>query len=71
MVLVLTSITLVAAVALGSVYNLTKEPIEASQRAKQENAIMEVLTPDVLINRTDTITLEGMPELLYVYQAYA
>ena len=71
MVLVLTSITLVAAVALGSVYNLTKEPIEASKRAKQENAIMEVLPPDVLIKGTDTITIEGMPEPFYVYQAYA
>lgn len=71
LVLVLTSITLVAAVALGSVYNLTKEPIEASKRAKQENAIMEVLPPDVLIKGTDTITIEGMPEPFYVYQAYA
>ncbi|MEA4974929.1 MAG: RnfABCDGE type electron transport complex subunit G [Paludibacter sp.] len=71
MVLVLTSITLVAAVALGSVYNLTKEPIEASKRAKQENAIMEVLPPDVLIKGADTITIEGMPEPFYVYQAYA
>lgn len=70
MVLVLTSITLVAAVALGSVYNLTKEPIEASKRAKQENAIMEVLPPDVSIKGTDTITIEGMPEPFYVYQAY-
>jgi len=70
MVLVLTSITLVAAVALGSVYNLTKEPIEASKRAKQENAIMEVLPPDVEIKGTDTITIEGMPEPFYVYQAY-
>lgn len=71
MVLVLTSITLVAAVALGSVYNLTKEPIEASKRAKQENAIMEVLPPDVSIKGTDTIAIEGMPEPFYVYQAYA
>lgn len=70
MVLVLTSITLVAAVALGSVYNLTKEPIEASKRAKQENAIMEVLPPDVSIKGTDTITIEGMLEPFYVYQAY-
>jgi len=71
MVLVLTSITLVAAVALGSVYNLTKEPIEASKRAKQENAIMEVLPPDVSIKGADTITIEGMPEPFYVYHAYA
>ncbi|MDD2284283.1 MAG: FMN-binding protein, partial [Paludibacter sp.] len=71
MVLVLTSITLVAAVALGSMYNLTKEPIEASKKAKQENAIMEVLPPDVSIKGTDTIAIEGMPEPFYVYQAYA
>ncbi|GAB1415317.1 RnfABCDGE type electron transport complex subunit G [Paludibacter sp.] len=70
MVLVLSSITLVAALALGSVYNLTKEPIEASKIAKQQNAIMEVLPPDVSIKETDTVLVDGMQDPLYVYKAY-
>lgn len=70
MVLVLTSITLAAAVALGSVYNLTKEPIETSKKAKQENAIKEVLPAGAQIRRTDTVTINGMPEFFYVHKAY-
>ena len=38
MLIVLTTISLVSALALGSVYNLTKEPIELAKE-KQENAI--------------------------------
>jgi len=36
-------ISLVSAMALGSVYNLTKEPIELAKRKKQEDAIKQVL----------------------------
>jgi electron transport complex protein RnfG len=43
MVLVLSGITMFAAVALGSVFNLTKDPIAQSKIAKQQNAIKEVL----------------------------
>jgi len=45
MVLVLSCITLFAAVALASVYTLTKEPIAQSKTAKQQNAVKEVLPP--------------------------
>lgn len=45
MVLTLTIITMVAAVALGAVYNLTYEPIKAAKKAAQERAIKLVLPP--------------------------
>lgn len=70
MVLVLTSITLVAAVALGSVYNLTKEPIEASKRAKKENAIKEVLPPYDRLDEEEMVQIEGLADPFYVYKAY-
>jgi electron transport complex protein RnfG len=71
MVLVLTSITLFAAVALGSVYKLTKEPIEASKKAKQESAIKDVLPSGVEIKQTDTIFVEGLIDPFLVYKAYS
>jgi electron transport complex protein RnfG len=43
MILSLVIISLVASLALGSIYNLTKEPIALAIKAKQENAIKEVL----------------------------
>ncbi len=43
MLLSLGGITLFAALALGSVYMVTKAPIEASKIAKQQNAISEVI----------------------------
>ncbi len=43
MVLVLTTITLVAAGSLGGVYSLTEAPIAASKKAKQEQAFKDVL----------------------------
>ncbi len=43
MVVVLTIVTAVAGFALGSVYNLTKEPIALAQKAKLNQAIQEVL----------------------------
>lgn len=70
MVLVLTAISLFAAIALGSVYSLTKEPIEASKRAKKENAIREVLPEYEKLGDEITILLEGFTEPFYVYQAF-
>jgi Na+-translocating ferredoxin:NAD+ oxidoreductase subunit G len=70
MVLVLSVITLVSAVALGSVYNLTKEPIEASKRAKRENAIKEVLPQFERIDEAVEVNLEGMANPFVVYKAY-
>jgi electron transport complex protein RnfG len=43
MVVSLVAISLVASLALGSIYNVTKEPIALAIKAKQENAIKEVL----------------------------
>lgn len=43
MVITLVLITLIASLALGGIFNLTKEPIALAIKAKQENAIREVL----------------------------
>lgn len=43
MVITLVMIALVASLALGSIYNVTKEPIARAVKAKQEKAIREVL----------------------------
>lgn len=43
MIISLTAISLFAALALGSVYSLTKEPIQASKMAKQQDAISLVV----------------------------
>jgi SsrA-binding protein len=68
MVIVLSGITLFAALALGSVYTFTKEPIAASKTAKQQNAIKEVLPPD-FDHLAEPIVMEG-EETLIVYKAY-
>jgi len=70
MVLVLSTITLVAAAALGSVYNLTKEPIEASKRAKKENAIREVLPEFDRLNDEIILELPGLSAPFFVYPAF-
>ncbi len=70
MVLVLTGITIFAAVALGSVYSLTKEPIAASKKAKQENAIKEVLPEFDRLDAEELITLEGFEAPFAMYKAY-
>ncbi len=69
MVLVLTSITLFAAVALGSVYSLTKDPIAASKKAKQENAIKDVLPSFDRIDAAEVVEVEGIGSF-NVYKAY-
>lgn len=45
MVITLVVITLVASFALGSIYNVTKEPIARAIKEKQEKAIREVIPP--------------------------
>lgn len=65
MLLSLSGISLFAALALGSVYTVTKEPIEASKTAKQQNAINEVIpgfkrldAPEkVAVNTGDSISV--------------
>jgi electron transport complex protein RnfG len=52
MVLTLLVITLLASLALGGIYNLTKEPIALAKKQKQEKAIKEVIPDfDTLISR--------------------
>lgn len=70
MVMVLSIITIFAAIALGSVYNLTKEPIAASKLAKQQNAIKEVLPVFDRLDEVEVVELEGMGSF-NVYKAYA
>jgi len=69
MVIVLSGITLFAALALGSVYSFTKEPIAASKTAKQQNAIKEVLPPG-FDHLAEPVAVEDGDETLIVYKAY-
>lgn len=46
MVAVLFAVTLIASAAVGCVYTLTAEPIEAAKQAKQTNAIRQVIPGD-------------------------
>ena len=71
MLLVLTTITLVAAFALGSVYNLTKAPIAASQAAKKEDAIKEVLPAFDRLDVAEEVRVDGVVEPFFVYRAYS
>lgn len=57
MVIVLTVITVVAAACLGAMNNLTAEPIAASKKAKQEEAIKAVL-PEFTTVDEETIVNE-------------
>lgn len=63
MVLVLTSVALIAGFLLASVYSITEVPIQESKLAKQQNAIKEVL-PE--FDNFETETVNG----LNVYKAY-
>ena len=66
MALSLTCIALVAAGALAGVYMLTKAPIEAAMKAKQEAAIMQVLPEVDGLQVADAETVEGVT----LYKAY-
>lgn len=69
MLLVLSGITLFSALILGSMYTLTKAPIEASKKAKQENAIKMVLPPFEKIADAESVEVEGVG-MFNVYKAY-
>jgi Na+-translocating ferredoxin:NAD+ oxidoreductase subunit G len=69
MVLVLVAIAIFAAGTLASVYVLTKEPIEASKIAKQQNAIKEVL-PKTFDHLAKPDTIKDGNENMVVYKAY-
>ena len=66
MALSLTCIALVAAGALAGVYMLTKAPIAAAMKAKQEAAIMQVLPQVEGLQVADAETVEGVT----LYKAY-
>lgn len=55
MAVVLTMITLIAAGALASVYQLTKEPIDLAKAQKKEQAIKDVLPPYTRLEEPDTV----------------
>lgn len=69
MVLVLSGITLFAAVTLASVYTLTKDPIALSKTAKQQNAIRDVLPPFDHLEANPIVVNDGV-ETMKVYKAY-
>lgn len=69
MVLVLSSITLFAALILSSLYSVTKEPIAKSKLAKEQNAIKEVLPPYDHFDANAIIVQDGV-ETMKVYKAY-
>jgi Na+-translocating ferredoxin:NAD+ oxidoreductase subunit G len=69
MVLVLSVITLFAAMTLASVYSFTKEPIALSKIAKQQKAIQDVL-PASFDHLAEPISIEDGNELLIVNKAY-
>lgn len=68
MVLVLSGITMFSALTLASMYSLTKEPIEQSKVAKQQNAIKEVLPPFDRID--EPVEFKGNAQISRIYKAY-
>ncbi|MCB0823397.1 MAG: RnfABCDGE type electron transport complex subunit G [Bacteroidales bacterium] len=69
MVLTLFVVTAVAALALGAVYNATKEPIAIAKRLKIEKAIGEVLPEFDKIEEFKTLP-EGGKDSLTFYNAF-
>ncbi|MDD3322153.1 MAG: RnfABCDGE type electron transport complex subunit G [Paludibacter sp.] len=69
MVLVLSGITMFAALALASVYTFTKGPIAMAKIAKQQNAIKNVLPPYDHIDAEPVVKTEGL-ESTKTYRAY-
>ena len=68
LVIVLTCISLLAALALTGVYALTKGPIEQSQREKKEKALQAVL-PDYEGTVRDTVIVDADNEEIPVHLA--
>lgn len=71
MVIVLCTITLVASIAVGGVYTLTKEPIAAAKIAKTNNAIKEVMPPFDNDPSAEMLTQEIDGETVKIYPAKA
>jgi len=62
MILSLLFISLGMSAALGFVYNMTKEPIEAANKAKEVNAVKDVLPP---FNNDPTTEVENIDNLTF------
>lgn len=69
MVLTLFAVTFVASLALGGIYNLTKEPIAAAKKAKLENAIKQVVSEFDRIEQVNVMPETGKDSLTF-FQAY-
>ncbi len=67
MVMVLFLITLVCAAAIGGVYELTKEPIDAAKQAKQIAAISEVLPSFEKVGIPQEKSVDG--DVVKIYEA--
>ncbi|MCE1200827.1 MAG: RnfABCDGE type electron transport complex subunit G [Bacteroidia bacterium] len=70
MVITLLAVASVAALSLGAVYNITKAPIEAAQKKKQEEAIRQVLPAFDRLVTSKAISARGTDSLsmFYAYQ---
>ena len=69
MVIVLGSITLVASAAVGGIYRLTKEPIEAAQIKKVNDAIAQVMPEFDNTPSEEAIEKEADGETVKIYPA--
>lgn len=69
MVIVLGSITLIAGAAVGGIYQLTKEPIEAAQAKKVNDAIAQVMPDFDNTPSAETIDKEIDGETVKIYPA--
>lgn len=69
MVIVLGTITLVASAAVGGIYLLTKEPIEAAQAKKVNDAIAQVMPEFDNTPSAEAIEKEADGETVKIYQA--
>lgn len=70
MVLTLLVITLVASLALGSIYNLTKEPIALAKKAKLENAIKQVIPEFDQLKTFKVLPDDGSKDSVTIYEGY-
>jgi electron transport complex protein RnfG len=69
MIISLVAISFVASLALGGIYTITKEPIELAIKAKQENAIKEVLPAFDSLNSFKTLSDNGK-DSMSIHTAY-
>ncbi|MFI3262871.1 MAG: RnfABCDGE type electron transport complex subunit G [Rikenellaceae bacterium] len=65
MVMVLMLITLIASAAVGVVFQLTEEPIEAARSAKITNAIKEVMPEFDEVSEGETLERDGGEMVVY------